>query len=943
MSTFVQQIKTDNKVTSINLIPSAKNLGLSQVIDSYQDLKAKLWCYGYPIKLQQVKQDRIASLPDYCFNYSSCWLNKSRYQPLNLNQIENIYYVRQWQSVSEVDRGLEESFLNKQIIIFYKDSNKYISKLVTKLKDIASKVICINHTNNSQFIINKNLLSLDVNNSTHLNQLSDYMKNFKIIPDITLYFSSYKSDEIITFHYLFKSLYQDLNRQHIFIAISFNNYNVTGDEKLSIIPSPIAGIIKSIPIYNQLVKAFGFDCTWNDANNLFMHINFLLANFNRQGEYVLRHNKFWQPTYKQIDLSVKQKSQKQLTLDEVNYLITGGLGGVGYILAEYISQKVSNATIILLGRKSLEELDNYNKNKLLNLKQNNNHIEYIQHKLGFDSSNLLKSKIKSLGIREFHVVLHTAGVGARSATLQMEDKDIQNIVCPKVLGTLDLIKNSKYFPTKIFIACSSIYSVIPSYGNLEYSAANVFLDELSFRNFEKIDKFITINLNQIIDKGMTYDLIQSNQLSIQNSFNSIHSREIISIFNKVLSGGMNNVILSKYSIDRLLNQAYSKFINETKSAELRGHKVIEECSELQYKIAKVFCQVLGINSISLYSSFFDLGGNSLNAIQLLYLLKLELNINISLTDIMSKNSISKIYKSYFSGTKGVKNENRNILVVLKYNAAKKNVFLLHPVGGTLMFYMNIVNKLSNDYNYYGIQNINAHIPNQIKVDSLESLCKIYMNEILKIQPKGSYILMGYSLGGALAYEIAQQLHSMGKRIKNISMFDTWAKFAPAFYDEIFFKSIMTQHFDKNEISEEQRQIFLKASWQMMQLNLKYIPRKSNFSIKLYKASILNDKYLQNGYSNDNYWQQYTSRKMKIYDVYGDHDSIWQDKGLEQIITYLNNNEFTRKKSVKQIINYLYKRHKKLSILVAVSGTLLFDYIFDIFGILNLIVKIFPEF
>ena len=836
LSTFVQQSKTDNKVNSINLISSVKNLSTSQVIEHRNDLIARMWCYGYPVKLKQIKQARIASLPSYSFNYSSHWLSKGKYQQLDLNPIENIYYVRQWQSISEVGIYQDEVFLNKQVVIFYKELNKHISNLIIKVKDVASKIICIKHTNNSQFIANKKFLSLDANNSVHLDQLSKHMKNLAIVPHITLYFSTYDNYEIITFHHLFKALYKNLNKQHIFIAISFNNYCVTGNETLSRIPSPIAGIIKSVPIYNPLIKAFCFDCTWEDANDLFTHINFLLAKFDKQGEYILRHNKFWQPTYKQVNLPAKRKYPKQLTLDGANYLITGGLGGIGYTIAEYISQKVSNVTIILLGRRPLNELDNHSKDKLSNLKQKNNHIIYIQHNLGFDSNKLLKSKIKSLEISEFHVILHAAGVGARSATLQIENKDIQDIVRPKVLGTCELIENSKYFPTEIFIACSSIYSVIPSYGNLEYSAANVFLDELSFRKFKRIEKFITINFNQIIDKGMAYDLIKNNQLSIHNSFNSIHSKEIVSILNTVLSSEVNNVLLSKYSINRLLNKAYSKLTNETQSIESNSYKVIEKCNDLQSKIAKVFSQVLGIKSISLYDSFFDLGGNSLNAIQLLSLLKLELNINISLTDIINKNSIDKIYESYFSKTKEVNNENRNILVVLKYNAAKKNVFFLHPVGGTLMFYINIVNNLSKDYNYYGLQNINTYDTNQIKVSKLESLCKIYVNEILKIQHKGSYILMGYSLGGTLAYEIAQQLNSMGKRIKHLAMFDTWAKFAPIFYDETFFKSIMMQHFDKNEISEEQKQTFLKASWHIMQLNLKYVPKKSNFAIHLYKAS-----------------------------------------------------------------------------------------------------------
>ena len=115
LSTFVQQTKTDNKVTSINLIPFAKNLNLSQVIDSYQDLKAKLWCYGYPVKLQQVKQARIASLPGYCFNSSSQWLYYKRKNNLLLQLLDkkDWLYTCVWQQSGRLHEN--ESLERKRV------------------------------------------------------------------------------------------------------------------------------------------------------------------------------------------------------------------------------------------------------------------------------------------------------------------------------------------------------------------------------------------------------------------------------------------------------------------------------------------------------------------------------------------------------------------------------------------------------------------------------------------------------------------------------------------------------------------------------------------------------------------------------------------------------------------------------------------------------------
>lgn len=57
---------------------------------------------------------------------------------------------------------------------------------------------------------------------------------------------------------------------------------------------------------------------------------------------------------------------------------------------------------------------------------------------------------------------------------------------------------------------------------------------------------------------------------------------------------------------------------------------------------------------------------------------------------------------------------------------------------------------------------------------LEAMAAAYLQDIRQIQPKGPYLLAGYSMGGILAYEIAQQLQSRGEGVALLAMIDSFA-------------------------------------------------------------------------------------------------------------------------------------------------------------------------
>lgn len=321
-----------------------------------------------------------------------------------------------------------------------------------------------------------------------------------------------------------------------------------------------------------------------------------------------------------------------------------------------------------------------------------------------------------------------------------------------------------------------------------------------------------------------------------------------------------------------------------------------EVNEVEKNIAKLFYEVLGTEKFSKNDNFFDLGGTSLSVLKLISKLK-SLNINPSINDMMKYNSVYMLSKY---NEKLIRIE--RIVLPLKINPhSHKNVFFIHPVGGTLFLYNEIITKLTPSYNYYGLQNINSSGQLIVKSDSLEELAAVYVNEIIKIQPHGSFILMGLSLGGTVAYEMSKQLKSMNRDINFIAMFDSWAFFSAAMHNPDNFKNAMYSQM-QNEFVEFYDSIknlklenmnlaenICNSRWKLMNLLLDYnIPKiEEKINIHLFKAKTLDKYHIHNGLMMDNGWQKYTQFPIQIYNIPGNHITILHNPGVKQIADKLN--------------------------------------------------------
>ncbi|MBS1159640.1 MAG: Non-ribosomal peptide synthetase [Proteobacteria bacterium] len=113
------------------------------------------------------------------------------------------------------------------------------------------------------------------------------------------------------------------------------------------------------------------------------------------------------------------------------------------------------------------------------------------------------------------------------------------------------------------------------------------------------------------------------------------------------------------------------------------------------------------------------------------------------------------------------------LVPIRGNPQRASLFLVHSVAGELTWLQLLAQKLSPELALYGFAapGLNADAPFFFR---LENMAAAYLHELRQAQPEGPYRLGGYSLGGVIAFEMAQQLQREGELVDLLIMIDAFA-------------------------------------------------------------------------------------------------------------------------------------------------------------------------
>jgi len=185
----------------------------------------------------------------------------------------------------------------------------------------------------------------------------------------------------------------------------------------------------------------------------------------------------------------------------------------------------------------------------------------------------------------------------------------------------------------------------------------------------------------------------------------------------------------------------------------------------EHTIAACFSQVLGISKIGINDNFSDLGGDSIQAVELALLMEERLATRIPSEMFWDKFTVAQV-----AAHLGSENVSPN-LVTLRPEGTRPPLFLFHSYSGLVLEYRNLTAGLTQDRPVFAVQ-FNGKPERYVASTQLPDLATHYVREIQSVQPIGPYLLGGQCFGGLIAFEVAQQLRAKGEVVELLALIDT---------------------------------------------------------------------------------------------------------------------------------------------------------------------------
>jgi thioesterase domain-containing protein/acyl carrier protein/NRPS condensation-like uncharacterized protein len=204
-----------------------------------------------------------------------------------------------------------------------------------------------------------------------------------------------------------------------------------------------------------------------------------------------------------------------------------------------------------------------------------------------------------------------------------------------------------------------------------------------------------------------------------------------------------------------------------------------DSTELQLLL--IWERLLGRLEIGVRDNFFDLGGQSLLAAQLVFEVEKAFGRKIDLSTLLTAPTIEQLARHLRSKEA----TEHSSLVPIRPSGSKPPLFCVHGGGGHVLRFRAMAARLDPDQPFYGLRA--PDVDGAVKKVTVEELAAGYIRDIRSLQSHGPYNLSGASFGGLVAYEMATQLVAQGEQVGIVALFDTGN---PAYYRDLSFSQSM---------------------------------------------------------------------------------------------------------------------------------------------------------
>jgi NAD(P)-dependent dehydrogenase (short-subunit alcohol dehydrogenase family) len=440
-------------------------------------------------------------------------------------------------------------------------------------------------------------------------------------------------------------------------------HEVTGDELVAAEKATVIGPCRVIPQEYTNIACTHLDLAMDEVATLRDdHLDSMvgdLLSHSRDVDVAYRHGRRWTLGYAGVRLEAPAETSRPRLRDGGTYLITGGFGGIGLVLAEHLAE-TCHARLVLTGRHGVPPREEWPARKASADARTKARIDAMERleRLGAtvlcaeaDVADFERMReVVALAQARFgriDGVIHAAGI-AGGGVIQLKKPEVAAaVLTPKVGGARVLGRLFQGQKLDFMILCSSLTSIYGGIGQVDYCGANAYLDAFARQFGQATGTFtVSVNWNAWRDVGMAVDTDVPDDLRDamkgSRAATGIGNREGIDVFRRILAGCSERQVAISPADLRLQFEAAalpddaveSRTMARAGSAPGRTqasgaastpaharpslqNAYVAPRTDTERAICVIWQDFLGIDRIGINDNFFELGGHSLLAIRVM--------------------------------------------------------------------------------------------------------------------------------------------------------------------------------------------------------------------------------------------------------------------------------------------------------------------------------------
>nr|WP_199341772.1 type I polyketide synthase [Nostoc punctiforme] len=428
---------------------------------------------------------------------------------------------------------------------------------------------------------------------------------------------------------------QDITHPIKIFVVTNNIHDVTGVESLNPEQATVLGMCKVIP-----QEYANITCQSIDIGSIEENIDQLIKEVCHESSDLViayrRHHR-WIQTFE----AIPGDDSTNCSLKESGvYLITGGLGGIGLELAEYLAQTFK-AKLILVGRSPVPQRQEWQQwlkthgetdeisRKILKIQQ----LEKLGAEVMVESADIgdetqMQAVINQAGDRfgKINGVIHAAGIKLLGTVREINRSECEKQLQANGQGLFVLEKVLQDKELDFCLLISSLSSMLGALGMAAYPAAHLFTDAFVYKhNQTHSTPWMSVNWDNWLTTQLATELAGQ-----QESANDVFmtASEGIEVFQRVLTfKNLTQLVVSTTNLparikrwvgDESLKNSQSSLSKNLASRHSRpnlDNSYVAPRNETEQIIANIWQEVLGFERVGIYDNFLELGGDSLLSIQ----------------------------------------------------------------------------------------------------------------------------------------------------------------------------------------------------------------------------------------------------------------------------------------------------------------------------------------